>query len=99
VGPLLIFSHRRLRRAALLTRSLTVIAFAVLALEGCSKPWRKYGEPLPIIPDKWQHETKTLNDFDRDVYECRRDNPSTAGRQVASEMRDRCMLTKGWTRR
>ena len=79
-------------------RLVLILAFAILALEGCSKPWRKYGEPLPMTPDKWQHETKTLSDFDRDVYECRRDNPSTRT-QVASEMRDRCMLTNGWTRR
>jgi len=47
---------------------------------------------------QWQHETKTLDDFDRDVYECQRDNP-TIRRQLASEMRDRCMLSKGWRRK
>ena len=48
----------------------------------------------PMTWDKWTHATKTLDDFDRDDYECRRDNQSTRT-QVASEMRGRCMLMKG----
>lgn len=71
-----------------------------LTVVGCSRGARMIGvgEPPPMRAEDWRHEKRTLKDFDNDTYECRRDNPS-ARTQIAREMRDRCMLSKGWTRR
>lgn len=73
------------------------IVFLVLAAAGCSKILG-LGPPRPLNWAEWTHETKTLDEFDRDAYECRRDNP-TARKQLAAEMRDRCMLFNGWRRK
>lgn len=79
--------------------ALVTMALA-LAVVGCNRAGRMVGvgEPPPMRFDDWKHERKTLRDFDVDAYECRRDNPS-ARTQVAREMRERCMLSKGWARR
>jgi hypothetical protein len=93
-------------RAALLSlraemRGLLLIVLVVALAAGCSKIRRKAGffePPPPMLMDsaQWQHESKSYADFDRDDYECRRENPSRRKEYVA-QMRERCMRLKGWT--
>lgn len=84
----------------------------VILLSACSKISRPvqfmerkqndmlgYGQPMALSELNWQHETKTNDEFRRDAYECERDRASVRSRQQASELQDRCMLSKGWRRR
>lgn len=74
-----------------------LLVAAAIALASCSKmPW---GTAKALSSEDWTHPEKTsFKDFDRDRYECERDNPSVR-KAHASAMRERCMASKGWSRK
>ena len=74
-----------------------IALLAVVTLAGCGL---RPGPPRPTAYEQWEpreDKTKTQADFERDHYECLRENPSVRAR-TATDMRDRCLAAKGWRR-
>jgi hypothetical protein len=71
-----------------------LVALTGLVLAACSL---RPGEPRPLEASHWLHESKKADDFERDQYDCRRENPSVR-RNTAAALRDQCMRARGWRR-
>lgn len=71
------------------------IAFVVIATVGCTR--LGYGGPDMISPSRYTHDSKTMADFEKDRYECQRENRGVKRVQL-NYLRDQCMLVRGWQR-
>jgi hypothetical protein len=62
--------------------SKPVTLLLALALSGCATNYR--------------HQTTSVSNLDRDMYECERDAAPVQDRARSRQMIERCMRVKGW---
>lgn len=72
---------------------VAALLLASAALNGCSR--LGYGGPDMISPGRYTHETRTMADFERDRYECERQNRGVKTARI-NYLRDQCMRARGW---